>query len=73
MNQHSSSLPPEPQPIRERIFTMRLTDDEREAIGSLAKRLNLPDSRMARHFVLEAVAFHSQPLPEDDIETQINN
>ena len=72
MNQHSSTLPPAPQPNRERIFSMRLTDDEREQIEMLARRLNLPDSRMARHFVMEAVAFHSQPSPEDVIESQVS-
>jgi len=70
MNGHSSTLPPAPQPHRDRIFSMRLTDDEREQIETLAKRLNLPDSRMARHFVMEAVAFHSQPSPEDVIEPE---
>lgn len=71
MKQHSSTLPPEPQPNRERIFSMRLTDDEREQIEALARRLNLPDSRMARHFVMEAVAFHSQQSPEDVIEAEV--
>ena len=72
MKQHSSTLPPEPQPNRERIFSMRLTDAERQAIETLAKRLNMPDSTLARHFVLEAVAFHSQASLEDGIETQIS-
>jgi hypothetical protein len=71
MKRYSSTLPPAPQPNRERIFSMRLTDDEREQIETLAKRLNLPDSRMARHFLLEAVAFHSQPSPEDVIEPEV--
>jgi hypothetical protein len=51
---------------------MRLTDAERQAIEILAKRLNMPDSTLARHFVLEAVAFHSQQSPEDGIETQVS-
>jgi len=58
MKRYNSTLPPVSQPHRERIFSMRLTDDEREQIETLAKRLNLPDSRMARHFILEAVAYH---------------
>jgi len=41
MKQHSSTLPPEPQPNRERIFSMRLTDAERQSIETLAKRLNM--------------------------------
>jgi len=68
MNQHSSTLPPEPRPKRERIFSMRLTDAEREVIETLARRLNMPDSTLARHFVLEAVAFHSHQSPEEQIE-----
>jgi hypothetical protein len=73
MKQHSSTLPPKPQLKRECIFSMRLTDAERETIEVLAKRLSIPDSTLARHFVLEAVAFHSQQSPEDGIETQVNN
>ena len=46
MIKHSSTLPPEPQPNRERIFSMRLTDAERQAIETLAKRLNMPDSTL---------------------------
>lgn len=68
MKQHSSTLPPEPQPNRERIFSMRLTDAERQAIETLAKRLNMPDSTLARHFVLEAVTFHSQQTQEVAID-----
>lgn len=68
MKQHSSTLPPEPQPNRERIFSMRLTDTERQSIETLAKRLNMPDSTLARHFVLEAVAFHSQQTQEVAID-----
>lgn len=68
MKQHSSTLPPEPQPNRERIFSMRLTDAERQSIETLAKRLNMPDSALARHFVLEAVAFHSQQPQEVTID-----
>jgi len=69
MKQHSSTLPPEPQPNRERIFSMRLTDAERQSIETLAKRLNMPDSTLARHFVLEAVAFHSQQTQEAAIDS----
>lgn len=71
MKRYSSTLPPAPQPNRERIFSMRLTDDERKQIEVLARRLNLPDSRMARHFVMEAVAFHNQPSLEDVIESEV--
>ncbi len=46
------------QVTRKRIFAMRLTDRERAEIEALAKQLNLPDSYMARHFILEAVRYH---------------
>jgi len=36
------------------IFAIRLTDAERQQIETLAERLKLPDSFMARHFILEA-------------------
>ena len=36
---------------------------------SLAKSLNVPDSVLARHFVMEAVAFHSQQMQEEAIES----
>lgn len=47
------------QPKREHIFAIRLTEAERDQIEALAQRLKLPDSFMARHFILEAVAYHS--------------
>jgi predicted transcriptional regulator len=53
------------QPKRKRIFAIRLTDGERAKIERLAKQLNLPDSFMARHFILEAVAHHSRAQAED--------
>lgn len=57
------------QPKRKRIFAIRLTDGERAEIEALAKQLRLPDSFMARHFILEAVAHHSAEYAEDvDLE-----
>lgn len=53
-----STLPAR-QPRRECIFAIRLTEAERDQIEALAQRLKLPDSYMARHFILEAVAHHS--------------
>ena len=47
------------QPTRRHIFAIRLTDAERRQIEALAQRLKLPDSFMARHFILEAVRHHS--------------
>lgn len=53
------------QPTRKTIFAIRLTDRERAEIEALAKQLRLPDSYMARHFILEAVAHHSTEQSED--------
>lgn len=56
---------PERQPKRECIFSIRLTAAEQSAIETLAKRLNLPSSFMARHFILEAVAHHNARTREE--------
>ena len=56
------------QPKRKRIFAIRLTDGERAEIETLAKQLKLPDSYMARHFILEAVAYHREIQQGDRVE-----
>jgi hypothetical protein len=56
------------QPKRKRIFAIRLTDGERAEIEALAKQLKLPDSFMARHFILEAVAYHRTVRQGDRVE-----
>ena len=66
--QYNLGTLPTAQPKRERIFSMRLTDTEREAIEALAKELNVPDSTLARHFVMEAVNYHHQATTETHIE-----
>lgn len=58
-----STLPVRPAK-RKRIFAIRLTEGERAKIKRLAKQFNLPDSFMARHFILEAVAHHSAKQAE---------
>ena len=60
MDRHNISTLPVRQPKRKRIFAIRLTDGERAEIEALAKQLKLPASYMARHFILEAVAYHHQ-------------
>lgn len=65
MNKPSSFTLPGRQPKREHIFAIRLTEAERGQIEALAQRLKLPDSFMARHFILEAVAHHSAEQVED--------
>jgi hypothetical protein len=53
------------QVTRKRIFAMRLTDRERAEIEALAKQLKLPDSYMARHFILEAVRYHKRQITQE--------
>ena len=53
------------QVTRKRIFAMRLTDRERAEIEALAKHLRLPDSYMARHFILEAVRYHKRQIMQE--------
>lgn len=53
------------QVTRRRIFAMRLTDRERAEIEALAKQLKLPDSYMARHFILEAVRYHKSRTTQE--------
>ena len=59
------SILPARQPKRECIFAIRLTEAERDQIEALAQRLKLPDSFMARHFILEAVKHHSRVISGD--------
>ena len=56
------------QVTRKRIFAMRLTDMEPAEIEALAQQLKLPDSYMARHFILEAVAYHRKAQQGDRVE-----
>mgnify|MGYP000380224893 CR=1 FL=1 len=53
------------QVTRKRIFAMRLTEKERAEIEALAKQLKLPDSYMARHFILEAVRYHKSQMTQE--------
>lgn len=61
------------QPKRKRIFAIRLTDRERAEIKALAKQLKLPDSFMARHFILEAVAYHRTVQRGERVEGGTDN
>jgi hypothetical protein len=68
ITQLNSTLP-ERQPKRASMFSIRLTEAEQDEIDTLAKRLNLPNSFMARHFILEAVKHHkSQFMREEAVE-----
>jgi len=69
MTTQLNSTLPERQPKRALMFSIRLTEAEQDEIDALAKRLNLPSSFMARHFILEAVKHHkSQFMQEAAIE-----
>lgn len=65
MDKQAISTLPARQPKRKKIFAMRLTDRERLDIEALAKKLKLPASFMARHFILEAVAHHTQQMTQE--------
>lgn len=51
--------PPQPQPKRKHIFSVRLTVAEREAIQQLARQMNVSPSHLARHFLMQAVAYYA--------------
>jgi predicted metal-dependent HD superfamily phosphohydrolase len=44
------------QPKRTYTLSIRLTEAERAEVESLAGRLKLPSSFMARHFILQTIA-----------------
>lgn len=73
MDRLNSSTLPVRQPKRKRIFAIRLTDGERAEIEALAKQLKLPDSYMARHFILEAVAYHRQVQHGERVTGETHN
>jgi predicted transcriptional regulator len=60
-----NSTLPERQPKRALMFSIRLTEAEQHEIDALAKRLNLPCSFMARHFILEAVQHHKTQMTQE--------
>ncbi len=69
MTTQLNSTLPERHPKRPLMFSIRLTEAEQGEIDALAKRLNLPCSFMARHFILEAVQHHkNQMMKEATVE-----
>ena len=48
------------QPKRTYTLSIRLTEAERAEVEGLARRLYLPSSFMARHFILQAIAQYPQ-------------
>jgi predicted transcriptional regulator len=57
------SLPPKPQK-RSRTIHIRLTPDERAAVERLAERHETLPSRLARHFLMQAVNYYNQQHAE---------
>jgi predicted transcriptional regulator len=60
-----NSTLPERQPKRSLMFSIRLTEAEQDEIDTLAKRLKLPSSFMAQHFILEAVKHHKSQITQE--------
>jgi hypothetical protein len=73
MEKPNISTLPVRQITRKRIFAIRLTNRERAEIEALAKQLKLPDSYMARHFILEAVAYHRAIQRGEQVEGGTDN
>jgi predicted transcriptional regulator len=65
MTTQLNSTLPERQPKRALMFSIRLTEAEQDEIDALARRLNLPSSFMARHFILEAVKYHKNQVMQE--------
>ena len=57
------SLPPKPQ-RRTRTIHIRLTPEERAAVERLAERHGTLPSRLARHFLMQAVNYYNQQFDE---------
>jgi predicted transcriptional regulator len=67
MTTQLNSTLPKRQPKRALMFSIRLTQAEQDEIETLAKRLNLPSSFMARHFILEAVQHHKTQIVQEAV------
>ncbi|HEX2623352.1 MAG TPA: hypothetical protein VHL11_24495 [Phototrophicaceae bacterium] len=65
MTTQLNSTLPERHPKRALMFSIRLTEAEQVEIDTLAKRLNLPCSFMARHFILEAVKHYKNQMTQE--------
>jgi hypothetical protein len=65
MTTQLNSTLPKRQPKRGLMFSIRITQAEQNEIETLAKRLKLPSSFMARHFILEAVQHHKNQMSQE--------
>jgi type IV pilus biogenesis protein CpaD/CtpE len=59
MDTQSPITLPKKRQTRTVIFGIRLTQTERDVIRAFARQINFPASEMARHFVLQAIAYHA--------------
>lgn len=57
-SQNPFSLPTK-EPPRTTSISIRLSEQERQSIDDLAEKLDVSPSHMARHFLLQVVAFQS--------------
>lgn len=53
---------PQKQPRRDRNLNMRLSESERAAVDRLAEMQGVTASELARHFLLQAVAYYSRKV-----------
>lgn|GEM_PF-1332825 len=63
----SSSTPfslPIKEPSRTTWLSIRLSEQERQSIDTLAEKLGVSPSHMARHFLMQAVAFQIARVQE---------
>lgn len=61
-NTHHPLSLPTPLPTRSRTLNVRLSKDEHAALEALAAQQGVTISTLARHFLLQALAYHS-PSP----------
>lgn len=64
-NPNPFSLPTK-EPARTASISIRLSTQERQAIDTLAEKLGVPPSHMARHFLLQVVMYQQAHLPDTD-------
>lgn len=62
-SQNPFSLPTK-EPSRTTSISIRLSEQERQAIDELAAKLDVAPSHMARHFLLQVVAFQTTRTPD---------
>jgi transposase-like protein len=70
MNSNSNPLTlPTREPRRTKSLNMRLSEAERAAIDRLAELQGVTASELARHFLLQAVAFYNRKM---QVEGSVN-